>query len=157
MKHKKELSVLLLGATLIIGASSVFASDHSTPITVSSESITSNGSYIDEFQKIQPRINNLVISDSGVSMSNGTYERTWNQPAAWSYYRFSVKNTTATSVTVTIQEHGNSKSHTLAANSSNTWNAAGVPAGDHTISVTTSDGRKFTGDVAVTISNSFPF
>ncbi|SDL02993.1 hypothetical protein SAMN05428961_103613 [Paenibacillus sp. OK060] len=157
MKHKKELSVLLLGAALIIGASSVFASDPSTPVTVSSETITSNGSYIDEFQKIQPRKNNLVISDSGVSMSNGTYLNLWNQPAAWSYYRFSVKNTTATSVTVTIQEHGNSKSHTLAANSSNSWNVAGVPAGDHTISVTTSDGRKFTGDVAVTISNSFPF
>lgn len=154
MKHKKELSVLLLGAALIIGASSIFASDPSTPVTVSSESITSNGSYIDEFQKIQPRINNLVISSTGISESNGSYEKTWNQPAAWSYYRFSVKNTTATSVTVTIQEHGNSKSHTLAANSSNTWNAAGVPAGNHTISVTTSDGRKFTGDVAVTISNS---
>ncbi|MFJ2046760.1 hypothetical protein ACIOBL_24385 [Paenibacillus taichungensis] len=157
MKHKKELFVLLLGAALIIGASSVFASDPSTPVTVSSETITSNGSYIDEFQKIQPRKNNLVISDSGVSMSNGTYLNLWNQPAAWSYYRFSVKNTTATSVTVTIQEHGNSKSHTLAANSSNTWNAAGVPAGDHTITVTTSDGRKFTGDVAVRISDAFPF
>lgn len=157
MIHKKALSVLLLGAALSIGASSVFARDHSTPITVSSESITSNGIYIDEFQEVQERINNLVISDSGVSMSNGTYERTWNQPVAWSYYRFSVKNTTATSVTVTIQEHGNSKSHTLAANSSNTWNAAGVPAGDHTISVTTSDGRTFTGDVAVRISNSSPF
>lgn len=157
MKHKKALSVLLLGAALSIGASSVFASDPSTPVTVSSETITSNGSYIDEFQKIQPRKNNLVISDSGVSMSNGTYLNLWNQPAAWSYYRFSVKNTTATSVTVTIQEHGNSKSHTLAANSSNTWNAAGVPAGDHTITVTTSDGRKFTGDVAVRISDAFPF
>lgn len=154
MKHIKALSVLLLGVVLSIGASRVFSSDHSTPTTVSSESITSNGSYIDE---VKERTNNLVISDTGISQSNGTYERTWNQPAAWSYYGFSVKNTTATSVTVTIQEHGNSKSHTLAANSSNTWNVAGVPAGDHTISVTTSDGRKFTGDVSVRISNSFPF
>ncbi|OAB42164.1 hypothetical protein [Paenibacillus antarcticus] len=153
MKHKKALSVLLLGAALSIGASNVFASDYSTPTTVSSESITSNGSYIDEFKV---RLNNLVISDNGISASNGTYERTWNQPAGWSYYRFSVNNTTATAVKVSIEEHGNYKSYTLAANSSNTWNAAGVPAGDHTITVTTSDGRRFTGDVAVRNSN-IPF
>lgn len=51
-----------------------------------------------------------------------------------------------------IQEHGNVRSYSLAAGKSNTWTEAGVPAGLHTIVVLTSDGRKFTGDVAVRIS-----
>ncbi|MGG4340527.1 hypothetical protein [Paenibacillus lautus] len=139
MRHKKALSVLLLGAALSITATSVFASDYSTPTTVSSESIT--------FKE------NLVISDKGISQSGGTYERSWNQPAGWSYYRFNVNNTTSTKVTITISEHGRSNSYSLAANSQDTWVRAGVPAGDHTITVSTSDGRRFTGDVAVRISD----
>lgn len=146
MRHKKALSVLLLGTALSISATSVFASDYSTPTTVSSESITSNDN-IKLFKE------NLVISDKGISQSGGTYERSWNQPAGWSYYRFNVNNTTSTKVTITISEHGRSNSYSLAANSQDTWVRAGVPAGDHTITVSTSDGRRFTGDVAVRISD----
>lgn len=136
MKYKKVISLILLGSAILIGTS-IIISQYSTPITASSES----------------RLNNLVVNDKDISQSGGTYQKSWSQPNGWSYYGFSVANTTATSITIQIQEHGNVKTYSLAAGKANTWSGTGVPAGLHTIVILTADGRKFTGDVAVRISD----
>ncbi|KOS63138.1 hypothetical protein FJQ98_24945 [Lysinibacillus agricola] len=161
MKLNKVLSLMIVGAILGIGGVSVYANADTD--AVQGDAIESNADAIepdavqsDAIENIQVRSQNLVISDVNISQSNGTYERTWSQPKGWKYYRFYVKNATGTKVKVQIQQNGYTQDYNLSANASNVWTQSAAVAGDHKIIVSTSDGRKFKGDVSVRLADA-PF
>ncbi|MEB2300242.1 hypothetical protein LAV72_11480 [Lysinibacillus xylanilyticus] len=162
MKFNKVLSLMIVGAALCIGGVSVYANVNAIQgedielNNLQSDDIEPNAQQSDAIENIGVRSQNLVISDVKISQSNGTYERVWSQPKGWKYYRFYVKNTTGTKVNVQIQQNGYNQNYNLSANASNVWTQSAAVAGDHKIVVSTSDGRKFTGDVSVRIADA-PF
>ncbi|WP_281890554.1 hypothetical protein [Paenibacillus sp. YYML68] len=172
MKIKKLLFVSIVSVALSATATSVFANSEpgaSSKSTLSlSPSITTNKvgtkNTAEPLATVTPSrdggisilSNNLVIQETNISASQGTWERSWSQPEDWNYYRFYVNNTTSTSVTVQIQQNGYTQNYSLSANSNSTWTQNAAVPGDHKIVVTTSDGRKFTGDVSVRIADA-PF
>ncbi len=92
-----------------------------------------------------------IIYDTDIFKGNGFYKMSWAQPADSKEYKFHVTNNTGINVTVQIQQSGHTQTYDLMANSSNTWIQSVAATGDHTIVVTTSDGRIFKGDVIVSV------
>ncbi|WP_431811039.1 hypothetical protein [Lysinibacillus sp. FW12] len=116
--------------------------------TIESEALISD--VVEDFQGTE---NHLIISDTDIFKGNGIYKMTWAQPSDSKDYKFHVTNNTGTNVTVQIQQSSQTQTYNLDANDSTTWVQSAASSGDHTIVVTTSDGRIFKGDVFVSKSD----
>lgn len=116
--------------------------------TIESEALISE--VVEDFQGTE---NYLIISDTDIFKGNGIYKMTWAQPSDSKDYKFHVTNNTGTNVTVQIQQSSQTQTYNLVANGSTTWVQSAASSGDHTIVVTTSDGRIFKGDVFVSKSD----
>ncbi len=116
--------------------------------TIESEALISE--VVEDFQGTE---NHFIISDTDIFKGNGIYKMTWAQPSDSKDYKFHVTNNTGTNVTVQIQQSSQTQTYNLVANDSTTWVQSAASSGDHTIVVTTSDGRIFKGDVFVSKSD----
>lgn len=116
--------------------------------TIESEALISE--VVKDFQGTE---NHFIISDTDIFKGNGIYKMTWAQPSDSKDYKFHVTNNTGTNVTVQIQQSSQTQTYNLVANDSTTWVQSAASSGDHTIVVTTSDGRIFKGDVFVSKSD----
>ena len=116
--------------------------------TIESEALISE--VVEDFQGTE---NHFIISDTDIFKGNGIYKMTWAQPPDSKDYKFHVTNNTGTNVTVQIQQSSQTQTYNLVANDSTTWVQSAASSGDHTIVVTTSDGRIFKGDVFVSKSD----
>ncbi|MFJ7738829.1 hypothetical protein ACIQ2D_21210 [Lysinibacillus sp. NPDC097287] len=110
----------------------------------------------DVVEDFQGTTNHLIISSTDIFKGNGIYKMSWAQPSDSKDYKFHVTNNTGTNVTVQIQQSGHTQTYNVVANGSTTWVQSAASSGDHTIVVTTSDGRIFKGDVFVSVSDA-PF
>ncbi|WP_211263231.1 hypothetical protein [Lysinibacillus contaminans] len=105
----------------------------------------------DVVEDFQGTANHLIISSTDIFKGNGIYKMSWAQRSDSKDYQFHVTNNTGTNVTVQIQQSGHTQTYNLVANGSSTWVQSAASSGDHTIMVTTSDGRIFKGDVFVSL------
>lgn len=122
--------------------------EHIDESTIESDALIS-----DVVEDLEGTENHLIISDKDIFKGNGIYKMSWAQPSDSKEYEFHVTNNTGTNVTVQIQQSSHTKTYNLAANDSTTWIQSAASSGDHTIVVTTSDGRIFKGDVFVSRSD----
>jgi len=122
--------------------------EHVDESTIESDALIS-----DVVEDFQAKENNLIISDTDIFKGNGIYKMSWAQPSDSKDYKFHVTNNTGTNVTVQIQQCSHTQTYNLVANGSTTWVQSAASSGDHTIVVTTSDGRIFKGDVFVSRSD----
>jgi|GEM_PF-2512637 len=116
-------------------------------------SIESDAVISDVVEDFQGTTNRVIISSTDIFKGNGIYKMSWAQSSDSKDYKFHVTNNTGTNVTVQIQQSGHTQTYNLVANGSTTWVQSAASSGDHTIVVTTSDGRIFKGDVFVSVSD----
>ena len=117
------------------------------------ESIIESDAVIsDSVEDFQETATDFIISSTDIFEGNGIYKMSWAQPSDSKDYQFHVKNNTEINVTVQIQQSSHTQMYHLEANGSTTWVQSTASSGDHTIVVTTSDGRIFKGDVFVSRS-----
>ncbi|KPN93072.1 hypothetical protein [Lysinibacillus sp. ZYM-1] len=122
--------------------------EHIDESTIESDALISD--VVEDFQGTE---NHLIISDTDIFKGNGIYKMSWAQPSDSKDYKFHITNYTGTNVTVQIQQSSHTQTYNLVANDSTTWVQSAASSGDHTIVVTTSDGRIFKGDVFVSKSD----
>lgn len=122
--------------------------EHINESTIESDALISD--VVEDFQGTE---NHLIISDTDIFKGNGIYKMSWAQPSDSKGYKFHVTNYTGTNVTVQIQQSSHTQTYNLVANDSTTWVQSAASSGDHTIVVTTSDGRIFKGDIFVSKSD----
>ncbi|QDQ02432.1 hypothetical protein FOH38_19255 [Lysinibacillus fusiformis] len=122
--------------------------EHVDESTIESDALISD--VVEDFQGTE---NHLIISDTDIFKGNGIYKMSWAQPLDSKDYKFHVTNNTGTNVTVQIQQSSHTQTYNLVAIGSTTWVQSAASSGDHTIVVTTSDGRIFKGDVFVSRSD----
>lgn len=120
---------------------------------IDESTIESDALISDVVEDLEGTENHLIISDKDIFKGNGIYKMSWAQPSDSKEYKFHVTNNTGTNVTVQIQQSSHTKTYNLAANDSTIWIQSAASSGDHTIVVTTSDGRIFKGDVFVSRSD----
>jgi len=120
--------------------------EHIDERTIESDAVIS-----DVVEDFQGTANRLIISSTDIFKGNGIYKMSWGQPSDSKDYKFHVTNNTETNVTVQIQQSSHTQTYNLVANGSTTWVQSDASSGDHTIVVTTSDGRIFKGDVFVSV------
>ncbi len=120
---------------------------------IDESTIESDALISDVVEDLQGTANHLIISGTDIFKGNGIYNMTWAQPSDSKDYKFHVTNNTGTNVIVQIKQSAHTQTYNLVANGSNTWVQSAASSGDHTIVVTTSDGRIFKGDVSVSISD----
>ncbi|WP_369592822.1 hypothetical protein [Lysinibacillus pakistanensis] len=120
--------------------------EHVDESTIESDALISD--VVEDFQGTE---NHLNISDTDIFKGNGIYKMSWAQPSDSKAYKFHVTNNTGTNVTVQIQQSSHTQTYNLVANGSTTWVQSAASSGDHTIVVTTYDGRIFKGDVFVSV------
>jgi len=120
---------------------------------IDESTIESDALISDVVEDLEGTENHLIISDKDIFKGNGIYKMSWAQPSDSKEYKFHVTNNTGTNVTVQIQQSSHTQTYNLVANGSTTWVQSAASSGDHTIVVTTSDGRIFKGDVFVSRSD----